>query len=138
MARRCLPYEISAPEGYVINDSAQTVYLSGKEQDVITVTFGNDKKGSLLIIKKDAATGKPLSDVEFQLTSSDGNVIGNSNGKYVTDSSGTIRVDGLEPGMTVIAKETRTRSGYVLDDVPQTIKIKANETMTLEFARFVP
>ncbi|RKJ11216.1 hypothetical protein D7X33_49270, partial [Butyricicoccus sp. 1XD8-22] len=41
--------EISAPEGYVINDSAQTVYLSGAEQDVITVTFGNDKKGSLLI-----------------------------------------------------------------------------------------
>ena len=35
--------------------------------------------------------------------------------------------------MTVIAKETRTRSGYVLDDAPQTIKIKANETMTLEF-----
>jgi len=101
--------EISAPEGYVINDSAQTVYLSGKEQDVVTVTFGNDKKGSLLIVKKDAATGKPLSDVEFQLTGSDGNVIGNSNGKYVTDSSGTIRVDGLEPGMTVIAKETRTR-----------------------------
>ena len=125
--------EISAPEGYVIDNSAQTVYLSGKEQDVITVTFGNAKKGSLLIVKKDAATGKPLSDVEFQLTGSDGNVIGNSNGKYVTDSSGTIRVDGLEPGMTVIAKETRTRPGYVLDDVPQTIKIKANETMTLEF-----
>ena len=121
------------PEGYVIDNSAQTVYLSGKEQDVITVTFGNAKKGSLLIVKKDAATGKPLSDVEFQLTGSDGNVIGNSNGKYVTDSSGTIRVDGLEPGMTVIAKETRTRPGYVLDDVPQTIKIKANETMTLEF-----
>jgi len=125
--------EISAPEGYVINDSAQTVYLSGKDQDVITVTFGNDKKGSLLIIKKDAVTGEPLSDVEFLLTNSDGGLIGNSNGKFVTDSAGTIRVDGLEPGMTVIAKETRTRSGYILDDTPQTIKIKANETMSLEF-----
>ena len=125
--------EISAPDGYVINDSAQTVYLSGAEQDVITVTFGNDKKGSLLIIKKDTVTGEPLSDVEFLLTNSDGGVIGNSNGKYVTDSAGTIRVDGLEPGMTVIAKETRTRSGYILDDTPQTIKIKANETMSLEF-----
>ena len=125
--------EISAPEGYVINDSAQTVYLSGKDQDVITVTFGNDKKGSLLIIKKGAVTGEALSDVEFLLTNSDGGVIGNSNGKYVTDSAGTIRVDGLEPGMTVIAKETRTRSGYILDDTPQTIKIKANETMSLEF-----
>ncbi len=125
--------EISAPEGFVINDAEQTVYLSGKDQDVVTVTFGNDKKGSLLIIKKDAVTGEPLSDVEFLLTNSDGGVIGNSNGKFVTDSAGTIRVDDLEPGMTVIAKETRTRSGYVLDDTPQTIKIKANETMSLEF-----
>lgn len=125
--------EISAPNGYVINDSAQTIYLSGKDQDVITVVFGNDKMGSLIIVKKDAATGEPLSDVEFLVTNSDGGVIGNANGKYVTDSAGTIRIDGLEPGMTIIAKETRTRDGYILDDTPQTIKIKANETMTLEF-----
>ena len=32
--------EISAPDGYVITDAAETVYLSGKDQDVITVTFG--------------------------------------------------------------------------------------------------
>ena len=44
--------EISAPDGYVISeDDIQTVYLSGEEQDVITVTFGNDAKGSLLIKK---------------------------------------------------------------------------------------
>ncbi|MDO4269544.1 MAG: SpaA isopeptide-forming pilin-related protein [Eubacteriales bacterium] len=125
--------EIAAPDGYVINDSAKTVYLSGKDQDVVTVVFGNDKMGSLLILKKDASTGEPLSDVEFLVTSSDGGVIGNANGKYVTDSAGTIRIDGLEPGMTVVVKETRTREGYLLDDTPQTIKIKANETMTLEF-----
>ena len=97
------------------------------------MVFGNDKMGSLIIVKKDAATGEPLSDVEFLVTNSDGGVIGNANGKYVTDSAGTIRIDGLEPGMTIIAKETRTRDGYILDDTPQTIKIKANETMTLEF-----
>ena len=125
--------EISAPDGYVINDSAQTVYLSGKEQDVITVVFGNDKMGSLLITKKDAVTGAPISDVEFLVTNSDGGVIGNANGKFVTDSAGTIRIDGLEPGSTVIVKETRAKDGYLLDDTPQTIKIKANETMTLEF-----
>ena len=34
--------EISAPDGYVITDAAETVYLSGKDQDVITVTFGNE------------------------------------------------------------------------------------------------
>ena len=125
--------EISAPDGYVITDAAETVYLSGKDQDVITVTFGNDKMGSLLIVKKDAVTGAPISDVEFFITDSDGSVIGTANGKYVTDSAGTIRIDGLTPGMTVIAKEVRAKDGYILDDTPQSIKIKRNSVMTLEF-----
>ena len=125
--------EISAPDGYVITDAAETVYLSGKDQDVITVTFGNDKMGSLLIVKKDAVTGAPISDVEFLVTDSDGSVIGNANGKYVTDSAGTIRIDGLTPGMTVIAREVRAKDGYILDDTPQNIKIKRNAVMTLEF-----
>ena len=125
--------EISAPDGYVITDAAETVYLSGKDQDVITVTFGNDKMGSLLIVKKDAVTGAPISDVEFFITDSDGSVIGTANGKYVTDSAGTIRIDGLTPGMTVIAREVRAKDGYILDDTPQSIKIKRNSVMTLEF-----
>ena len=125
--------EISAPDGYVITDAAETVYLSGKDQDVITVTFGNDKMGSLLIVKKDAVTGAPISDVEFFVTDSDGSVIGTANGKYVTDSAGTIRIDGLTPGMTVIAKEVRAKDGYILDDTPQSIKIKRSSVMTLEF-----
>ena len=125
--------EISAPDGYVITDATETVYLSGKDQDVITVTFGNDKMGSLLIVKKDAVTGAPISDVEFLVTDSDGSVIGNANGKYVTDSAGTIRIDNLTPGMTVIAKEVRAKDGYILDDTPQSIKIKRNAVMTLEF-----
>ena len=125
--------EISAPDGYVITDAAETVYLSGKDQDVITVTFGNDRMGSLLVVKKDAVTGAPISDVEFFITDSDGSVIGNANGKYVTDSAGTIRIDGLTPGMTVIAREVRAKDGYILDDTPQSIKIKRNSVMTLEF-----
>ena len=125
--------EISAPDGYVITDATETVYLSGKDQDVITVTFGNDKMGSLLIVKKDAVTGAPISDVEFFITDSDGSVIGTANGRYVTDSAGTIRIDGLTPGMTVIACEVRAKDGYILDDTPQSIKIKRNSVMTLEF-----
>ena len=125
--------EISAPDGYVITDATETIYLSGKDQDVITVTFGNDKMGSLLIVKKDAVTGVPISDVEFLVTDSDGSVIGTANGRYVTDSAGTIRIDGLTPGMTVIAKEVRAKDGYILDDTPQSIKIKRNSVMTLEF-----
>lgn len=125
--------EISAPEGYVISDATKTVYLSGKEQDVITVTFGNDRMGSLLIRKKDAVSGAPIPGVEFLLTDSSGSVLGNANGRYVTDDTGSIRVDGLTPGMTVIAREARAKEGYLLDDTPQSIQIKRGATMMLEF-----
>ena len=49
--------EISAPDGYVIDGTAQTVYLSGKDQDVVTVTFGNKPEGSLLIKKMTVRCG---------------------------------------------------------------------------------
>ena len=125
--------EISAPNGYVLDNSTQTVYLTGEEQDVITVTFKNTPKGSLLIQKIDSVTKEPLSDVVFKVTNSDGSVIGNKNGEFTTDSKGTILISDLEPGSTVIVTEVRAKDGYVLDNVPQSIKIKAGETVTLEF-----
>ena len=129
--------EISAPNGYVLSeDDIQTVYLSGKDQDVITVTFGNEAKGSVLIKKIDAITREPLSDVEFMVTESDGSVVGNSNGKFVTDSAGTILIEGIDPDTTLVVKEVRAREGYVLDDTPQSIKTKSGETVTLEFRNY--
>ncbi len=129
--------EISAPNGYVLSeDDIQTVYLSGKDQDVITVTFGNESKGSVLIKKIDAITREPLSDVSFMVTESDGSVVGNSNGQYTTDSAGTILIEGIDPDTTLVVKEIRAREGYVLDDTPQSIKTKSGETVTLEFRNY--
>ena len=125
--------ELSAPAGYVKSETVRTVYLAGEAQDFITITYGNQKMGSLLIVKKDTLTGEPLSGVEFFVTDSDGAVIGNSNGLYTTDFAGSILIPNLEPGKTIVVKENRTIPGYILDDAPQTIKIKVNETVTLEF-----
>ncbi len=125
--------EISAPHGYVMDTAPQTAYISGKEQDCITLTFTNSKYGSVLVKKVDSVTGAPLSDVQFYITTSDGAVVGNSNGYFVTDSAGTILIPDIMPGTTLVVKETRTRPGYILDEVPQTVKITSNETKTLEF-----
>ena len=125
--------EVNAPDGYVIDTAPQTAYISGKEQDCIALTFTNSKNGALLIKKVDSVTGEPLSDVEFFVTTSDGTVVGNANGKFVTDSAGTILISNVTPGTTLVVKETKTRDGYVLDGTPQTIKIQSNATMTLEF-----
>ena len=82
----------------------------------------------------DAITREPLSDVEFMVTESNGTVVGNRNGKYVTDSVGTILIDGpLIPNTTLVIKEVRAKSGYVLDDTPQTVKVRSHEVVTVEF-----
>ena len=125
--------ELASDTGHVIDSAPQTVYISGKQQDVVQLYFGNSPKGSLLVKKIDSATHKPLSDVEFMVTTADGTVVGDANGKYVTDSAGSFTVSGITPGTTLVVKETRARDGYLLDDAPQTATVKAGQTVTLEF-----
>ena len=125
--------ELSSDSGHVIDSAPQTAYISGKQQDVVQLYFGNSPKGSLLVKKIDSATHKPLSNVEFMVTTADGTVVGDANGKYVTDSAGTFTITDIAPGTTLVVKETRARDGYLLDDAPQTATIKAGQTVTLEF-----
>ena len=125
--------ELSSDSGHVIDTAPQTAYISGKQQDVVQLYFGNSPKGSLLVKKIDSATHAPLSDVEFMVTTADGTAVGDANGKYVTDSAGSFTVSGINPGTTLVVKETRARDGYLLDDAPQTATIKAGQTVTLEF-----
>ena len=125
--------ELASDSGHVIDSAPQTAYISGKQQDVVQLYFGNSPKGSLLVKKIDSATHKPLSDVEFMVTTADGTVVGDANGKYVTDSAGTFTITDITPGTTLVVKETRARDGYLLDDAPQTATVKAGQTVTLEF-----
>lgn len=125
--------ELASDSGHVIDTAPQTAYISGKQQDVVQLYFGNSPKGNLLVKKIDSATHKPLSDVEFMVTTADGTVVGDANGKYVTDSAGTFTITDIVPGTTLVVKETRARDGYLLDDAPQTATVKAGQTVTLEF-----
>ena len=125
--------ELASDSGHVIDSAPQTVYISGKQQDVVQLYFGNSPKGALLVKKIDSVTHKPLSDVEFFVTTADGSVVGDANGKYITDSAGTFTITDIVPGTTLVVKETRARDGYLLDDAPQTATVKAGQTVTLEF-----
>lgn len=125
--------ELSSDSGHVIDSAPQTAYISGKQQDVVQLYFGNSPKGALLVKKIDSVTHKPLSNVEFMVTTADGSVVGDANGKYVTDSAGSFTVSGINPGTTLVVKETRARDGYLLDDAPQAATVKAGQTVTLEF-----
>lgn len=125
--------ELSSDGSHVIDTPPQTVYLSGEEQEVVQVYFGNSPMGSLLIKKVSSADNSPISDVQFFVTESDGTVVGDGNGYFTTDSAGTILIEGIEPGTTLVVKETRAKEGFLLDDTPQTAQIQAGQTVTLEF-----
>ena len=125
--------ELESDSGQVIDAAPQSFYISGKDQDIVTLYFSNAPKGAVLVKKVSSADNSPLSDVEFLVTTSDGSVVGDANGKFVTDSTGTFLVEGVEPGTTLVIRETRAKPGYLLDDTPQTVQVKAGQTVTVEF-----
>jgi len=126
--------EIASDGNHIIDTAPQSVYISGKEQDVAKLYFGNAPKGSLLVTKVSTdEKNTPLADVEFLVTESDGTLVGNANGKFKTDSTGSFLVEGITPGTTLVVKEVRAKSGYLLDDTPQTATVQAGRTVKLEF-----
>ena len=125
--------ELESDSGHVIDAAPQSFYISGEDQDIVTLYFSNAPKGAVLVKKVSAADNAPLSDVEFLVTKSDGSVVGNANGKFVTDSTGSFLVEGVEPGTTLVIKETRAKPGFLLDDAPQTVQVKEGQTVTVEF-----
>ncbi len=125
--------ELESDSGHVIDAAPQSFYISGKDQDIVTLYFSNAPKGVVLVKKVSSADNSPLSDVEFLVTKSDGSVVGDANGKFVTDSTGTFLVEGVEPGTTLVIRETRAKPGYLLDDTPQTVQVKEGQTVTVEF-----
>ena len=101
---------------------------------MVIIRFGNSPFGSLLVTKlSDDNKRSPIPNTDFLLTYSDGTFVGNDNGIYTTNAAGEILVDGLEPGVTIIAREVRAAAGFLLDESPQHIQIKSGETVHLQF-----
>lgn len=119
--------------GYTIDPGSQTQTVVVNPNDTQTLTFYNTPSTTLVIEKYIEGTTTPLKGVTFLVTDSSGAVVGPSNGEYITDENGRIVIDGLEPGTTVTARETKTLEGYVLDTAPKSIKIKTGEVQTLRF-----
>ena len=125
--------ELSSDGRHVISDAPQTVVISGEDQDVVTVRFGNIPNGSAMIRKTDG-DGAPLSGVEFLVTTSTGELVGTANGVFKTDAAGTALIENIEPGVALVIKETKTKdSTYTLDDVVKTIHILPGRTVTADF-----
>lgn len=126
--------ETKASPFYSIDTPPQTVLLTGKDQDVVTLRFSNQPYGSVLIKKlADDANKTPLAGATFLITDDKGTFIGPANGEFTTDKSGAIQLPKLPAGTTIVAKEIRPPEGYALDGTPQTITVQAGENAPLTF-----
>ena len=149
--------ESRVPSGYVLNTTPQTIIVKNGSNTLNSgspgtvggnnggsnigdgtgggndLVFEDDPKTRLVIEKYITGTTTPLKGVTFLVTESNGKLIGSSNGEFVTDENGRIVIEGLEPGVTIIAKEIKTLEGYVLDTTPKSIKIEVGDAQTLRF-----
>ena len=124
--------ETKAPAGYVM-DSPSTNVVIGANGDTQTVIITNTPKATLTITKRDAVTRKPLANAEFIVRDSEGHAVGPTNGIYKTGTDGTVVVSGLEPGSTVMVSETKAPIGYILNETPKSIVVKAGISNSLIF-----
>ena len=125
--------EVKTLPGYSIDEATRTQTVDVRPNDTQTLHFTNTPSTTLVIEKYIEGTTAPLKGVTFLVTDSSGAVVGQSNGEYITDENGRIVIEGMEPGATVTAKETKALEGYVLDTTPKSIKIKEGEVQTLRF-----
>ena len=120
-----------APEGYACDTKPQTIEI-GTDGATYKVHFQNQPMCSLVILKKDADNGNPLSGAQFKVTTSKGAVVGTNNGIFTTDSNGSITISYLAKD-SYIVEEVKAPDGYVLEEQSKTIALDYGKTYTLEF-----
>ena len=129
--------ETKTVSGYVLDSTPQTVKIQSGEAQ--TLTLYNAPKGSLTVVKRDKFTDEPLSGAEFKVTTTaKGEAVPanegqtSTNGVYVTDAHGQFTIGNILPGVYVVT-ETKAPEGYILDSIPQTVTVEANDAQTLTF-----
>ncbi|MBP5718869.1 MAG: hypothetical protein J6X53_07810, partial [Abditibacteriota bacterium] len=124
--------EATSPAGYVLNSTPQSIIV--RSGSVNSLVFNDEPRTTLFVHKYISGTrNEPLAGCEFKVTNSRGEVQSMNNGIYYTDANGDFMVTGLDPGLTVTVRETKTVDGYVLDGTPQSIQILAGDMQELTF-----
>ncbi|PXW83624.1 putative surface anchored protein, partial [Pseudogracilibacillus auburnensis] len=122
--------ETKALDGYRINEEPIQFEVELDETRTLTYVMTNEKfKGSIKLIKSDAATNDLLSNAEFKLIDSEGEVVKEN---LVTNDQGEIVIEDLLLG-TYQLIETKAPAGYELDETPIDIEI-TEDLQTVEKA----
>ena len=105
--------EISAPEGYVMDDTKYQITITTETLNITETRTNTMAKGSITVHKVDV-TGSPLTGAELMLeTSADGQTWMEV-GKITPDSTGVAKWDDLKIGAQYRVTEVKAPAGYTL------------------------
>ena len=105
--------EISAPEGYVVDDTKYQITITTETLNITETRTNTMAKGSITVRKVDV-TGLPLAGAELLLeTSTDGKTWAEV-GRVTTDNTGIAKWSDLKVGAQYRITETKAPAGYTL------------------------
>ena len=105
--------EISAPEGYVVDDTKYQITITTETLNITETRTNTMAKGSITVRKVDV-TGSPLTGAELLLETSANGQAWTEVGKITTDSTGIAKWENLKIGAQYRATETKAPAGYTL------------------------
>lgn len=105
--------EISAPEGYVVDDTKYPITITTGTLNITETRTNTMAKGSLTVRKVDV-TGSPLAGAELLLETSTDGKNWTEVGKITTDKTGIAKGDDLKIGAQYRVTETKAPTGYTL------------------------
>lgn len=119
--------EAAAPDGYAIDETPKTIEVRAGQ--TYEVTFTNTRRSSLTIRKIDEDTRQPLKNAVFSISKANGELVKD---RAETDENGVITLTGLTD-CTLVVTEAEAPDGYILQDMPKTIEVKAGGNYELTF-----
>ena len=114
--------EISAPEGYVVDDTKYQITITTETLNITETRTNTMAKGSLTIRKIDA-TGGPLAGAELLLETSADGQSWMEVGKATTGTDGIAKWEELKLGAKYRVTELKAPAGYTL--LPEPVSVDA-------------
>ena len=105
--------EISAPEGYVVDDTKYPITITTGTLNITETRTNTMAKGSLTVRKVDV-TGSPLAGAELLLETSTDGKSWTEVSKLTTDKAGIAKWDDLKIGAQYRITEVKAPAGYIL------------------------
>lgn len=113
--------EISAPEGYVVDDTKYPITITASALNITATHTNALGKAGVEISKVDADSNTPLQGAGFRLYDASGSQVAEG----YTDANGKLTFTGLKLG-SYTCKEFQAPAGYALDDTVFPIVLNQN------------